>query len=267
MKRKLLVKKLVYAQLIILSCISIFFISCEKSTIVDKITVIQSSVSIGDPHIVSDSANRNGIIYSIYEALVKLDHEGNFQPSLAESWSVAEDSRTWTFNLRSGVMFHNGEILTADDVVATLGRVLDPTIGGAFGTQGVYISYLGNAKISAIDENKVQIITEEPMADLLDLVVAMPICPKSELSKLPQEYVGSGPYTIVEQTDNKLVMKAHDEYWGKTPTYKEIVWKDESNSKKNIEALINGQADLISGISIQDIEKLEKNVGNGKLET
>ena len=111
----------------------------------DTITIMQSSVSIGDPHIVSDSANRLSILFTVYEALVKLDEKGNYTPSLVESWNVSEDGRTWTFNLRSGVTFHNGETLTADDVVATLGRVLDPSIGGAFGTQGVYISYLGNA--------------------------------------------------------------------------------------------------------------------------
>ncbi len=70
-------------------------------------------------------------------------------------------------------------------MVATLGRVLDPAIGGAFGTQGVFISYLGTAGISALDDSTVQIVTAEPMADLLDLVVAMPVSPESELAKLP----------------------------------------------------------------------------------
>ena len=118
--------------------VSALFLNCGRGSIspsqVEKITVMQSSVSFGDPHICSDSANRLSIIFTVYEALVKLDDEGNFGPSLAESWSVTEDARTWTFHLRSGVKFHNGDILGAEDVVATLGRVLDPAIGGAFGT-------------------------------------------------------------------------------------------------------------------------------------
>ena len=243
-------------------CISTLLITCGRDSIppdqLEKITVIQSSVSPGDPHICSDSANRLSIIFTIYEALVRLDDEGNFQPSLAESWDVAEDARTWTFKLRKGVKFHNGEILGADDVVATIGRVLDPAIGGAFGTQGVYISYLGNAEISAPDAHTVRIVTEEPMADLLDLLVAMPISPKSELDKLPHKYVGSGPYKIAEQTQNKISLKAFDEYWGKSPTYKEIHWVAGSNSNKRVEALLNGQADIVSGLSIQDTEQLGK---------
>jgi peptide/nickel transport system substrate-binding protein len=237
--------------------------ACERGTIsparLEKITVLQSSVSIGDPHICSDSANRLSIIFSVYEALVRLDNDGNFQPSLAESWFVGEDSRTWTFKLRNDVKFHNGDILGAEDVVATLGRVLDPAIGGAFGTQGVYISYLGTSEISALDDQTVEIITEEPMADLLDLLVAMPISPKSELDKLPHVYVGSGPYKIAEQMENRTILMKHDEYWGKTPSYEEIHWIAERSPEKRVEALLNGQADIISGISLQDTDKLKMN--------
>jgi len=263
MKKVFSGKKLFYIAFPILMFVLVLLNNCERGSISsdhsEKITIMQSSVSLGDPHICSDSANRLSIIFTVYEALVKLDNEGNYQPSLAESWNVEEDARTWTFNLRSGVKFHNGNILCADDVVATMGRVLDPAIGGAFGTQGVYLSYLGTAEITALDDQKVQIVTEKSMADLLDLLVAMPISPKSELNKLPHEYVGSGPYKIVEQTGNKTILKAHDEYWGEAPTYREIDWIAESNSEKRIETLLSGQADIISGISLQDTEQIEKN--------
>ena len=123
------------------------------------LVVQQSSVSVGDPHIASDSSNRLAILFSIYEALVELDPAGEVQPALATHWEVEPDGRSWTFHLREGVRFHNGNVLTADDVVASLDRVLDPSIGGAFGTQGVYISYLGTAEISALDDSTVRIVT------------------------------------------------------------------------------------------------------------
>ena len=202
------------------------------------LTVYQSSASIGDPHIVSDALARRSIIYSVYEALVRLDELGNYQPALAERWEVGEDARSWTFHLRDGVTFHNGEVLSAFDVVATLGRVLDPSIGGAFGTQGVYISYLGTAEISAPDDMTVRIVTVDPMADLLDLVVDMPISPASELHRLPEAYVGSGPYEIIEQSGTRLVIAAHDDYWGETPDYEEIHWVAEGDSEKRVDALL-----------------------------
>jgi peptide/nickel transport system substrate-binding protein len=222
------------------------------------VTVLQSSVSIGDPHIASDSSNRLSILFSIYEALVKLDEVGNYQPSLAEGWEVGEDARSWTFYLRDGVRFHNGEVLRASDVVATLDRVLDPAIGGAFGTQGVYISYLGAAEISALDNSTVRIVTEHPMADLVDLLVAMPISPAGELDKLPGEYVGSGPYKVIEQSDTRVVLAAHDEYWGKTPEYREINWIAEGDSGKRVEAVLNGEADIASGIGLQGWQRISE---------
>ena len=220
------------------------------------LTVYQSSASIGDPHIVSDALARRSIIYSVYEALVRLDELGNYQPALAERWEVGEDARSWTFHLRDGVTFHNGEVLSAFDVVATLGRVLDPSIGGAFGTQGVYISYLGTAEISAPDDMTVRIVTVDPMADLLDLVVDMPISPASELHRLPEAYVGSGPYEIIEQSGTRLVIAAHDDYWGETPDYEEIHWVAEGDSEKRVDALLDGRADIAAGIGIQGRDRI-----------
>lgn len=261
MKKTFLEEYRIYIFLSILTLALTVGVTCKSgdkpSVQIEKITVLQSSVTIGDPHICSDSTNRLSLIFSIYEALVKLDREGKFQPSLAASWGVADDARTWTFNLRSGVKFHNGEVLDAHDVVATLGRVLDPAIGGAFGTQGVYISYLGDARISALNDLTVQIITAEPMADLLDLLVAMPISPKSELAGLPHEYVGSGPYKIAEQAEAQIILEAFAEYWGETPKYQEILWKAEPSSEKRAEALLSGGADIIAGIDPQEGDRIK----------
>ena len=240
------------------------FLSCEPPTTATRqpvLTVFQPSVTIGDPHIVSDASAPLSIIFSIYEALVGLDEEGEVQPALAARWEVGGDARTWTFHVRDGVKFHNGEVLVASDVVATLDRVLDPAIGGAFGTQGVYASYLGTAEISALDDSTVRIVTEDPMADLLDLLVGMPISPAGELDKLPGEYVGSGPYKIVEQSDTRVVVAAHDEYWGKPPDYREINWIAESDPEKRVEAVLSGRADIASGIGIQGSERIIEDGG------
>jgi peptide/nickel transport system substrate-binding protein len=218
-------------------------------------------VSIGDPHITSDSTNRLSIIFSIYEALVKLDEDGRYQPGLAERWEVGDDGRTWTFHLRGGVRFHNGEVMSASDVVATLGRVLDPAIGGAFGTQGVYISYLGTAEISAPDDLQVKIVTERPMADLLDLIVAMPISPARELEKLPLEYVGTGPYKITEQSGDRVIVEVHEAYWGESPDYEQIHWLAVPDSGRRVDLLLNGEAEVVSGLGIDDRQRIIENGG------
>ena len=74
------------------------------------------------------------------------------------------------------------------DVVASLERIVDPSIGGAYGTQGVYASYIGEAKFKASKKDTVIITIKEPMADLLDLLSEMPMAPKDELSRRARIY-------------------------------------------------------------------------------
>jgi peptide/nickel transport system substrate-binding protein len=221
-----------------------------------NVTVVQSSVSIGDPHIVSDSTNRLSILFSIYEPLVALEDGGTYRPALAERWIVAEDARTWTFTLRTGVTFHNGETLRAADVVASIRRALDPAIGGAFGTQGVLASYLGTAEVRALDEATVRIVTAEPMADLLDLVSAILIGPESALALLPGSYLGTGPYRVAELTSERVELRAHDRYWGRAPAYREVRFVAEPDAGKRVEALAKGDADIAAGIGIEGKARL-----------
>jgi len=217
----------------------------------DSVDVVQSSVSPGDPHICTDSANRLSITFSIYDSLVERDDEGRYRPSLAERWQVEEDARTWTFELRRGVSFHNGGTFSARDVVATLSRVVDPSIGGAYGTQGVYASYLGSAEITALDDSRVRIVTGEPLADLLDLLVAMPMSPESAIDDLPHELVGCGPYRVVASSRDEITLEAFSGYWGGEPKVKEIRWRAEPDPGRRVDALLSGDADIACNVGLE----------------
>ena len=222
-----------------------------------RVTVVQGSATIGDPHTVSDSATRLSLVSNVYDALVKRDYQGGYLPSLVENWKVDESARNWVFKLRKDVLFHNKEALRPSDVVATLERVLDPSLGGAFGTQGVFRSYLGDAKIKVTGDRRVEIVTSEPMADLFDLLVAMPIAPESCLANLPEEHVGSGPYKIIEYSRERTIMEANEDYWAGTPEIKEIEWLAERNRTKRVDSLLDGQADIASGIGINGKERVD----------
>lgn len=214
-----------------------------------KLTVIQSNVRINDPHLCSDTNTSLNMLAAMYEALVRRDESGSYLPSLAKSWTVEDDGRSWTFKLRLQAYFHNGDMLKAQDVVASLDRVCDPSIGGAFGTEGVYCSYIKDAVIKAIDDHTVNIATPEPMADLLDILVKLPIAPQRALGSLPDIKVGSGPYSLVESSDELVVMEAFEKYWGAPPPVKEIHWLAEPDEQKRIAALLTGEADIIAGVT------------------
>ena len=160
-------------------------------------------------------------------------------------------------------MFHNGDSLNANDVVATLNRVIDPSIGGAYGTQGVYASYLGTAKISALDDTRVRIVTHEPMADLLDLLVAMPISPESAIDDLPQELIGCGPYQVIDFHREEISLEAFSDYWRGEPPVKRVHWHAETDLELRVEALLSGEADIACGVGLEGKSLIES---SGKAE-
>jgi len=223
----------------------------------DSITIVQSRVRIGDPQICSDSKGRLSLVFSIYEALVRRGEDGSYQPALAESWSLAEDARSWTFKLRDDITCHNGEKLRARDVVASLDRVRGPSLGGELGTEGVYASYIGDAVIEAPDEATISVVTPKPMADLLDLIVEMPIAPESALENLQKNHVGTGPYRIEESDSSSVVVKAFPGYWGGEPPVKEVRWLLGRSSDERVELLLSGEADIAAGLSKDDAGRVE----------
>jgi peptide/nickel transport system substrate-binding protein len=210
----------------------------------NNLRVAQSNVTIGDPHICSDSLNRNSLINAIYEPLVTLAKPGFFFPSLAISWSVQPDGLTWLFKIREGVSFHNGNKFSAKDVVATLNRIVDPSLGGAYGTQGVYASYIGDATFDVPKNNTVKITTREPMADLLDLLSEMPIAPRDELDRLPNEYIGTGPYNIGSKKRDEISLERNRDHWSKDTYAKEVNFIEIPDSKTRSEMVIKREVDI-----------------------
>ena len=217
---------------------------------VKELTMLQSYTQLGDPHVWSDARNRLSVRFAIYESLVRYDERGGmYRPALAQSWTLEGDARTWTFNLRTDVPFHNGNTLNAQDVIATLERARDPGMAGELGTQGLYQSYLGDATIEALDEHTVRMVTPEPMADLLDLLVEIPIVPQSSLAGLPDVAIGSGPYRFVEASDDCIVLEAFEEYWGGRPPVNKLYWWSEPDERRRAMALLAGEADLITEVT------------------
>lgn len=207
-----------------------------------ELRILQPSAVLLDPHVWTDDKDRLSIRYAIYEALVSLDKEGHYQPALAEAWNLADDAQTWSFRIRSGVRFHNGDELNAHLVVAALDRARGPGVAGELGTSGLYRSYLGNATVQAVDDHTVLIVTTEPMADLLDLLIEIPIITGDPVS-------GTGPYRLVDATPDGVLLEAHHRYWGSSPSAGRVWWQAEPDEQRRVEALVSGQADLVASLS------------------
>jgi len=198
------------------------------------------------------------MLFSIYDALVKRNGIGTFKPGLAESWSVSRDAKTWVFNLRKTVTFHNGERLFAEDVAATFIRFRDPYMEGEAGTKGVYPSYFMDTVASTVDSHTFKLELEAPMSDLLDVLIEMPIAPRKYLDSIEEDLTGTGPYKLEERSEKHLVLKVNKEYWGGEAPYKTVNWFKEDDPVKRLEALNQGDADLIPALNV----KLHDQVGS-----
>src|SRR5262250_2636639 len=94
-----------------------------------------------------------------YNQLVRLDADLTPQPELAESWEVSKDAQTWTFKLRQGVKFHDGQELTSADVKFTFDRLLDKSPGKS--------DFIAVDKVEPAGKHQVKFVTKEPFAGLL----------------------------------------------------------------------------------------------------
>lgn len=210
----------------------------------ETVRVLQRQVALVDPHVCTDDRDKLSILFSIYDGLVRRGPGSHYQPGLAESWSVTDDARNWTFMLRADATFHDGSRLRASDVVASLERVRDPTMEGELGTQGVYRSYLQDATFERMGETEVRIDLGRPMADLLDLIVDVPIALAKNLGDPIGTPIGSGPYRLSERSDSVVLLEAFDSHWAGTPRWRRCSWRAEPNVDRRREALSTSAVDI-----------------------
>jgi peptide/nickel transport system substrate-binding protein len=218
-----------------------------------EVRIVQAGVRLGDPHINTDSRDRLALRFSVSDALVRRDDTGAYVPALATGWHCEPDARTWTIQLRDGVVFHDGQPMTADDVVGTLERVSDPEMGGEMATQGVFATYLDGAHYAALDDRTVRIVTAAPLADLLDLLVDIPITRRGFDGTLPN---GTGPYRVVDERDGSVTMAAFAEHWGGAPRFDTLHWRAEPDAGRRAALLLAGDADLVTALDTAGSEAI-----------
>lgn len=212
-------------------------------------TIVQPTTPVADPHVLSDIRDRRSIIDAIYDSLVRRNEDGKFISWVASSWSHNKNNTHWIFNLRHNIKFHNGEWLSARDVVESIKRAISPELPGELGTQGVLRSYLSDAEITQLDELTIEIRLGSPLADLLDLLVDIPIVPEKILDDLPARAIGSGPYRLSSYEPGKIELVAFRDHWAGQPPIDKLIWLAESSPEKRQSLLLSGQADIAVDVS------------------
>jgi peptide/nickel transport system substrate-binding protein len=187
------------------------------------------------------------IMYALHDALVKPMPAGLNTPSLAESWTMSKDGRTWEFVLRKGPRFHNGDPVTAEDVKFSFERY-----------KGAAAPILKErvAQVEVVDPGRVRFHLREPWPDFMTFYGtsasgAAWIVPKKYIEKVGEDGfkkhpIGAGPYRFVSfQAGVELVLEAFDGYWRKTPAVKRLVMRSIPDESTRAAALKRGEVDIV----------------------
>lgn len=229
-------------------------------------TVVQAKVGVDDPHLTTDNRDRLSIRFSIYDALVHRSGLDGYSPRLAEHWTCDAEARSWTFNIRDDVRFHDGTMLGVADVAASLDRARNPSRGGELGTGGLVQGYLSEATIEVVNSRQLRVRLPEPMADLLDLLADIPIIPARLQTAEKLEPIGTGPYRVVDASDDVVTMSAFHNHWANSRTHELVRWIAEPDGHRRARLLVEGTAEVGSDIPAGAHQMLSNSSGLDLLE-
>lgn len=192
----------------------------------------------------------------------------NVKPQLAESWSVSEDGLTWTFNLRKGVRFHDGEPFNAQAVYDSFARVIDPDhpFHGYGNWRYLSLSLKPVKEIKVIDDFTIALVTEKPYAPLINNL-ALWLCPilspkamAEKKDQIGQHPVGTGPFKFVKWVkDDQIVMERNEEYWGDKAKVDKIILKSIPEPSSRLMALQSGAIDIADDLDPDSIKLVRDN--------
>ncbi len=218
-----------------------------------------------------NNALQNGIHAAVYESLVYYNSRTfKIEPVLATSWSLVTPSQL-RLNLRQGVKFHDGSVMTADDVVFSLQRAMAKTSN--------YTPYVtGFDRIVKVNASTVDIFTKGPNPVLLNQLTELRIMSKAwaeknnstepkDMRNVNQETfanrnaMGTGPFILKQWVpDQRMVMTVNPDWWGKMEgNLTEIIYTPIKSEATRVAAMLSGEIDLMLDPSPQDLPRLRAN--------
>ena len=221
----------------------------EAGSVTKLVVGIPQDVDGLDPHN-STGAGTREVFYNIFEGLVKADSDGNLNPAVASEYSISDDSTVYTFTLRDGIKFHDGSLVTVEDIKYSLERNM-----GVDGSEPLIKAYSAIDSVNIVDDTHVEVVLKEADSDFLtQLTVA--IIP--EANEHPETApIGTGPYMYVSNSPQEnFVVTRFDEYWG-TPAYiKDVVFKIEANMDAIVMDLEGGSIDMMAHLAAAQVDQL-----------
>lgn len=199
------------------------------------------------------------LLTNVYETLVKQDQDGKIVPSLAKSWKVSDDKKTYTFDLNDGAKFSNGDPFTADAAAFSINNVKTKWTISLKAAMAVV------ADAKAVSPTQLQVTLTKPSNDWLFRMttrIGAMMDPKG-VDALATKPVGTGPYLFdTWNRGDSITLKSNPAYWGTKPAYSTVVLKYFKDATALNNALLTGTINVVG--TVQAPESLKQFEGNSK---
>jgi peptide/nickel transport system substrate-binding protein len=195
--------------------------------------------------------------YALHDALVKPMPGQPMAASLAESWTVSDDHRTYEFKLREGLKFHNGDPFTAEDVQFSFKRYKSKSLHEKV------------REVEIVDPHRVRFHLHQPWPDFMTYYGTLAtgagwIVPKNYLERVGDDGfrkhpIGLGPYKFVSYTPGvEVVMEAVEDYWRKVPHVKRLIFKTIPDGTTRMAMLKKGEVDIAYDLDPPNAEDVKR---------
>nr|WP_323779862.1 ABC transporter substrate-binding protein [Amylibacter sp.] len=212
-------------------------------------TDVTVAIQLEPPHLDPTSAAAGAIdsvLYSnVFEGLTRFGSDGSVNPGLAESWDISEDGLTYTFHLHSGVKFHDGTDMDAEDVVFSLDRARAEDSANA--QKALYTDI---ASVEAVDPATVKITLSVPNGAMLfnlawgDAVIVAP----ESIENIKQMPIGTGAFKFVDWVQgDKIDLTRNEDYWGAPAKLDKATFKFISDPTAGFAAMMAEDIDAFVG--------------------
>ena len=219
-----------------------------------------------NPHLYAGEMYAQSILY---DTLVSITEDG-YEGCLAESWTISEDGKIYTFKIRDGVTFSDGTVCDANAILANFNAIIENK------DRHTWLEMMNLlVGVSAPDDHTFVIELSEayyPMLTELGCIrpFAM-ISPNCMINRSTKDgvsrYIGTGPYVLTDfETDQYAVFERNENYWGEKPEIERITVKVIPDNQTRIMALESGEIDLIFGKNMLDADAISQYVDSDKFE-
>lgn len=206
-----------------------------------------------DPHQTVAAGTRE-VLFNIFEGLVKPNSDGEMIPAVAEKYELSEDGTTYTFTLREGVKFHNGQTVTAEDVVYSINRCAAVPEGQE---KPLVAAFSAVKSVEALDEKTVAVTIAQRDLEFISYMTTAII--PADYENQDTAPVGTGPFKFVSRTPQQdFVMERFEDYWGAPAWLDKVTYKICENADALVMNLNGGSIDLCAHLTSAQASQLNQ---------